>query len=156
MDILWTESLKTLPKNSSVIDETFLEEVLQYILKDEHIKYLPSRIKVSIHISVKRGFRALEREMNREKMWKNFHKYLLNIKDSSYDQQHSTEGGSCRMFRGRRQIGRPLFLNLVSMFKRGQSDEMNCVDYMVHTLVNGNFQTVPKIIDKHVLNRNER
>lgn len=89
-------------------------------------------------------------------MWQNFRKNALNINHRTVDQQHSTEAGNCRMFKGRRKMGSTLFWKPVSMFKRSKSEKRNGVASMVDDLENGNFETVQKIIEKYVVNGNER
>lgn len=127
MDILLNGSLQKISKNSSVIYETFLDEVLKYISKYEQIQYLSWETKVLIHSNVKMILPTLERNISRHTMWKNFRKGEFNIRDRTVDQQHSTEDSNDDMFIGRRQIWRTLFGKLVSMFTGGQSKGSYCV-----------------------------
>lgn len=57
---------------------------------------------------------------------------------------YGTPGGR---FRGRRQMGRTLFLKLVNVFTGGQLEIRSSVDYIVNTKVNENFITVKVIIE---------
>lgn len=111
--------------------------------------------KILFRGGVTTTFPALVRKINRETMWKSFHKDVLNIEDRTEGNGNNVTGSNCRKVR-RKRIGRTLFLKLVNMFIRGQTDKRNFVDYMADTLVKDNFETVRKIFDTHAVNRIER
>lgn len=59
-------SVTTSHKNFSIMDENFLIEKLQFILKDEHIKFMSWGTKVYFHRGVWRKIQSLYRKINRE------------------------------------------------------------------------------------------
>lgn len=55
-----------------------------------------------------------------------------------------------RCNRNLNSIGQTLFIKLVGTFMKGQQQSRGCVDYMVYTLINNNFDAIEKLIHKEL------
>lgn len=51
------------------------------------------------------------------------------------------------------KICRTLFISFVGIFTNGQQKYRGCLDYMVHTLFNGNFECFEKLIKRKPINQ---
>lgn len=85
-----------------------------------------------------------------ETMWKNFRKDFLGLEDNAEDEDAERRARSRKKVRGKKKMGRPLFLKIGNCLSRDQVDKRSCVDYMVDAIVKDKFLTVRQVICEHV------